>query len=447
MNDTERHAARNEERATRTVRDLALVVTGKLLAVGALFACSVIAARMMSLDEFGFYSTAIAIILLIDAVAGSPLDYAAVRFGAVYASQPERTHRFQAATFRIKLAIAGVFLAAGAVASGPLAELFFEDASRRTLVFIVLVSALALLLIRGTAASLQIERRFKLYSAFDTVQAVARLAFLAGAVLLGASAAEPLVGVFGASALTLFVLFLVLVKQPYLTAKWPERRDAKDILGFITATTGIIVLGTITGRADIPIVSATTDPETTGVYAVAAQLSMLAMMLASYACIVFQPRVIEYARAGRLPRMILANAVGALAIGLLATPVAIWGLPVIVPAIYGEGYTASVPLLQILLIGTVIDILFMPVMMTFALQVRPRRALAGEAIILAGFFACVPLVGSGGAVAMAWIMTAVRIAKMALYALITLTSMNGELPEARAGGADDEAIRAGSSAR
>ncbi len=422
------------ERASRTLKDLALVITGKLLAVGALLACSVIAARFAGAAEFGHYSAAIAIVLLIDAIFGSPLDYAAVRFGALYENEPERTHRFQSATFRIKIVVGVVFLSACAIASAPLARIFFDDPSRRSLVYITLGSAMLLLLIRGTSAYLQIGKRFKLYSMFDMVQAVARLVFLGGAVYLGATSAEPLVGVFGASALALFVIFLIAVRQPYLTAKWPEKRYSKDILCFITATAGIITLGTITGRADIPILSVYADAETVGVYAVAAQLSMLAMMLASYACVVFQPRVLSYARQGRLGVLIKGNVIAAVILGALAVPVAVWVLPVVVPAIFGAEYTGAVPILRILLIGTVLDILFMPVLMTFALQVRPKRALLGELVITLGFFACVPLIangGGGGVFALAWIMTGVRVAKMALYAAITFTSMHGELPEAR----------------
>jgi len=421
-------ANEQQERASRTLKDLALVISGKLLAVGALFACSVIAARYAGAAEYGNYSAAIAIILLIDAILGSPLDYAAVRFGAIYHNDPQRTHRFQSATFRLKVGIAGVFLAAAAIGSAPLAELFFQDASRKTLVLITLFSTLMLLFIRGTSAYLQIGKRFKIYSVFDTVQAAARHVFLAGAIVFGARSAESFVGVFGASALTLFVLFLVFMRQPYLTARWPERRDAREILKFITATAGIITLGTITGRADIPILSAYADAETVGVYAVAAQLSMLAMMLASYASVVFQPRVIDFARQGRLGKLIIGNVIAAAVIGAAATPVAIWGLPILVPAIFGDAYIASVPILQILLVGTLLDILFMPVLMTFALQVRPKRALIGEAVITLGFFACVPLVSDGMMYTLAWLMTGVRVAKMLLYTFITATSMHSELP-------------------
>ncbi|MCA9305687.1 MAG: oligosaccharide flippase family protein [Phycisphaerales bacterium] len=419
----------------RTLRDLVLVAGGKMLSMGALFACAVIAARVgggEEATEFGLYSTAIATILILDAIIGSPLDYSAVRFGALHHDEPARVDRFQAATFRLKLIIAAIFLAACAAAGPWIARRLFEGESRTTLLYLTLASTFALLLVRGTSANLQIRSRFIVYSLFDTGIAAVRLALLAAAAILGAHTAEPLVGVFGASALAMFVIFLG-VRQPYLRAKWPDRHDARAILRFITATAGVIVLGTITGKADIPILSALTSAHIAGIYAAAAQVAMLATMLAGYACIVFQPRLIPMARQGKLTRLIGANILAGLAIGVLAAPLVIWALPPAMVAVFGQTYADSVPILRILLIGTWLDILFMPVLMTFAMQTRPVACLAGEVVITAAFFAVMPIVSRvneiDAAITLAWIMTAVRVAKMVLYSAVTTVAMRGPLPE------------------
>jgi O-antigen/teichoic acid export membrane protein len=414
----------------RTAKDFALVIVGKALSVGALFACSVVAARAGGPEVFGLYSAAIAMILLLDAIIGSPLDYAAVRFGAVHENEHARVDRFQAATFRIKLTLGVLMVTIALLARHPLACLFFSDPEQSTLVGVVIVSTFALMLVRSTSASLQIQKKFLPYSIFDASQAVLRFTLLATVALLGARSALALVGVFGVASAILFAAGLLIVRQTYILARWPERSDARAILTFITATTAIITLGSITGRADILIISAIhsgDSGESVGIYGAAAQLAMLGTMLAGYACIVFQPRVIPLARQRRLGSLLRVNLIGGLIVGVLAAPVVIWALPDLITLILGDDYARTTPLLQIMLIGTWLDLLFMPVLMTFALQVRPSRALIGEVFITIAFFAAVPLVVDGSLLAMAWLVTGIRVLKMMLYTFITLTNLDPDL--------------------
>lgn len=87
----------------------------------------------------------------------------------------------------------------------------------------------------------------------------------------------------------------------------------------------------------------------------------------------------------------------------------------VLATLFGSSYGAAQPLLLILILGTSLDVLFMPVAMNFSLQFRPRASLYGELIIAAVFLAVAAPLAGKGALAVAWLVTGVRCAKTVLY--------------------------------
>lgn len=410
----------------RALSELALVAAGKLVALASLFAGGVLVARAGGPAEYGLFAAGLSLVLLLDATVGSPLDIATIRFCALHRDDPGRVDRFQAAAFRVKIGLGAAVLLAGWLVRRPLASALFGTEDHSGLLLVVLLSAVPLLLVRSTATCLQSTLRFRAYAMLDSAQGVLRLALVLLLLAAGTRAAEPLLGAYGISAALVFALGLWWLPQRYLTARWPQRDDARAIVGYSGAMTGIIILGTVTGRADIPILAAAGTAEETGYYAAAVQVSMVVTMLATYAGIVAQPRIIPLAREGRLGMLLRWNLLGAGAASAVMLPVAIWVFPVLIRRLFGDSYDASVPILRVLIVGTCADLLTMPVVMIFVMHLFPRTALVGEAVITLGFCAAVPIVlGAGaGAIGVAWIVTAIRLLKLLFYSWFTLRNMN-----------------------
>jgi O-antigen/teichoic acid export membrane protein len=399
----------------RALGDLALVSGGKALSLGATFACGVLVARAAGAAEYGFFAAALSLALILDALIGSPLDFSAVRFGAELRDDPARVDRLQGAAFRLKL-LAGLVLVALALSFGrPLAALVFGDARRSLLAATAMLAALCLLLARGTAAHLQIHERFTLFAALDTLQGLLRILALAALALAGTRTAEPFLGAWGAGAAGAFLVAAAVVPQPYLRAGWPDRKDARAIATHSGAVAGVVALGTLTGRIDVLILSAVRPGQEAGCYAAAVHVALLVSLLAGYASVIAQPRVIPMARGGRLPALLAGNAIAAAALSVLMVPAALFAVPRLLPFLFGPGFACAVPVLQILLVGSCADMFFMPVPMTYTLQVRPARALLGEAVITLLFVAAAGGTARAGPLQMAALATGARVLKLVLY--------------------------------
>ena len=405
----------------RFISEFMLVAAGKVVSLGALFICAIVVARFSGPAEFGRFSAALSIVLLLDAALGGPLDFAAVRFSALHRNELERVARFHGTTFRIKAVLVLTLLIGAALARRPLAELLFDNPHESALLLWCFGATAALVLLRSTFAWLQTALRFKAYAILDGLNGILRIGATCAVGFLGMRSAEAFLAVLAGAIAGAYLGSLLLFRQPYLTAPRASRADTHAILGFFGATAAILILGSFTGRSDIFFVKRLVSAEAAGFYASGAQIASTITMLASYACVILQPRLMHAGAASIRRLALLSLAVGALA-GLALLPASVllgaWGLGLV----FGEAYRAAQPILTILLIGTCLDVIFMPVLMTFALQVRPRASLAGEVVITAGFIGAIATLGHDGAITIAWIATGARAAKLVLYSWLALSA-------------------------
>ena len=192
------------------------------------------------------------------------------------------------------------------------------------------------------------------------------------------------------------------------------------MLRYAGATSLIVALGTVTGRSDILIVEGRIGAEAAAGYAAALHVASILSLLGGYVSVVSQPRILAWARAGRLGWMVTANAAAAATIGVAAIGFTLlW--PGLLGWLFGEAFAGAAPLLTILVIGTSLDLMIMPLLLPYALQWQPRRALLAECGVTLAFL--VLALGTLGvsAESMAWLVTGVRAAKLAAYLAIFLT--------------------------
>ena len=394
---------------------LVAIAIGKSVSLGSLFLCGVLVARSSDVGEFGLYSAALTLVLVLDACFGTPLDYAAVRFAAMHAEDKQRIVQLQGAVFRFKLGIGAILLVIALYCGRGVARLVLHDPARYALIWIAAGSTFCLLMARGVAAFLQADRRFGAYALLDFAQGAGRVVAVAVLVLLGVKHAEGYLGAFGAAHVVLLLFCAIFLRQPYLTARWPGRSDTAALSRFLRLIAGIVVMGTVTGRTDLLFLSARREASELGHYAGAAQLAGVLTLLASYASVVVQPSLMAAVRRGRLSQLMRENLVIALALGACATAATYFLGGSVLATVFGESYREAHVLLSVLVIGTSLDLLCMPVPMTFALQFKPRTALLGELVITVVYLVLAVWFAERGALAMAWLVTGIRCAKAALY--------------------------------
>ena len=403
------------------MRQLVQVVGGKVLSIGSLLATGVVLAHGLGPIEYGRYATGVALVLLIDGMLGAPFDTAAMRFGAFYRDDPARVDRFLSGTFLLKLWLGSMLLLAAAAGGSTVAAWTIGDPAGTALLVTSCAAALALLAMRGTACALQLALRFDQFAWLDIAQAVTRFAAVGLLLRGGATAAETYVGVYGVVTAAVFLVGLGWIPQPYLRTRWPQAADRRALLAFGTVSTLGTVLGTLTARADILFLAAARPAAEVGRYGAAAQLAMALTLLASFIGLVVQPRVVGLARSNGLGRVLAWNFALALGLGAPLLGVGLWLAPTIVPLLFGPAFVASVPIVQVLLLGTFLDFLSLPVLLHAVLQLFPRVILGVELCVTAVFLVVAPYAAARwGALGIGAVVGITRLVKLTAYLAITL---------------------------
>ncbi|PCJ66589.1 MAG: hypothetical protein COA73_00850 [Candidatus Hydrogenedentota bacterium] len=405
---------------------IVMVSGSKLLSLGTLFLAGILVARVAGPVGFGYYNVGLTILLLVDGVVGQPLDNAMVRFYSLHKDSKHSVDSVQGAIFRIKMLLGIGLIAMVFIFSDVLSPMIMDSNAPQYILLVAAVGITCLLAVRSTACYLQIRQRFQTYATLDVLQGAIRFIGICVLFFMGTRAPEAYLAVYGAGALISFGFYFITVPQPYLRASWPNKADQKRMVSYIGVTSAIVILGTVTGRIDVLLVMIFGGAEMAGHYSAAAQLAFLGALLAGYMAVVFQPKVVQLSREKKLAKLIRLNGLLAGAVSLACIPIAIWFLPWIMPLLFGEGFIASVPILQIMLIGTCADLFIMPILLPFSIQVLAKEALIGEIVITCLFFVLVFAGSNFSALRMAWLVSGIRLAKLGLYLFIVVRYLRKE---------------------
>ena len=411
----------------KNLLEFILVLGGKASIVGVIFVGGILVARCSGPAEYGVFSVAATLVLLCDGMIGAPLDMAAVRFSAWHAGEWQRTQRFEAMALHLKLLLAGILVAA-ALALRPAYESFHAHVADGSFPMVtVLIATACLLTARSAGTSLQIRHRFKAYSMLDLAQAAARLLGFLLFAALGLARTSVFLAAYALAAVGAALCGVGFLGQKYLLGPWPPRPDASRMLRYCGYSAGIIALGTVTGRGDLLILATARGSASVSAYGLASQLTLLVAQVALYASVLTQPRIIPLARRGTLRAAFLTN------LGLVAL-LALMGAFLMNPSLlhwatsrmFGKGFDQSVTLLRILLIGALLDLLMVPILMVFCIQVCPAKTFGGEVLITAGFLVAALAAATGRfslpvEQAMAWVAVSTRLAKLLLYGSLFAT--------------------------
>jgi len=420
----------------KTFWDFVLVIGGKLSVSAVAFLAGILVARFGGKQEYGIFSVAMSTILLCDGMIGSPLDMAAVRFSSMHPGELDRTKHFEAMAMHLKLIIAGVLFTIGCILLLVSGQWEKQVTSAAFPIFGCVFATGSLLLARSVGTGLQIRHKFRIYSLIDLGQGCVRLAAFVTLGVAHYAKAGIYIMAYGLAGFCTALCGIGMLGQKYLLGSWPGKFDRERMLRYCGFSSGIVALGTVTGRGDLLMLAFFKGSNNVAAYGAASLVAMLVAQFALYTSVLTQPRVLKLAREGELRRFFAGNAVVVFFVAIIAAVVM---SPAVLKSgvgmLFGHGFEQTIPILQVLLFGAVVDLLIVPVLMVFCIQACPRQVFAGEAVICALFLTAAAAAATGHLgnnieESMAWVAAFARIAKLALYGGLFLAHTSPKAIEA-----------------
>jgi O-antigen/teichoic acid export membrane protein len=321
---------------------------------------TVVATRVLGLEDFGIYATALAAVgffqVLLDLTVEEPL----MKFGFRYVVGEEwgKLRRLFVRALQLKVA-GGVLAALALVALAPVAEAVF---GAEELTAAILVGSL-LPLVQAPenvgATALLLRGRYDLRGAYLTLAMILRLAAIAVAAPLGVTqtiAAMVVAQAIATAAVS--IVGLVAFRRFPSAASEPLAQDRREVLSFTVQSsvgTGVVslrttliplVLGIVAGPTQVGLFRIAQTPQT-GL--VAASSPARLMLLTD------QTRAWERGnRQGVLAGVRTYTAVAA-ALMVVVVPIALWAMPWLVELVFGAEYLGAVDAARIILVAAAVQ--------------------------------------------------------------------------------------------
>ncbi|RIL07166.1 MAG: hypothetical protein DCC71_04115 [Proteobacteria bacterium] len=381
---------------------------GVYIALG--FACNVVVANGLGPAAYGTLAIAMAVMLVLQELAGSGLDLAMVRLAAQHAAtDPARAQRIFRAGLYVKLAVSAAVMALAWLCAGPVARGAFGDPELAGPLRWAAVGVLGGALHGWVLARFQADEHFRHYALFRSVNNALKLAALGGLWLAGALTLDAVLAV------SVGVFFVAYgVGLPFL----PRAQDAappgalagagRDVLRFGRWIVASHLLFALYSRVDLLMIGRLLTPEDAAFYAVAWNFSF-PIDLCTYAVILAMlPRVArlttraEYvAETRRIFALCAAIAVALLPLFFLAEP----SIRLLFP-----GYAASAEIFRVLFLGPLVTVLVHPLYLILYARNRVAMLTAVDLVLVvacaAGCLVWIPAYGTIGA---AWATVAARV--------------------------------------
>jgi O-antigen/teichoic acid export membrane protein len=381
------------------------VFGARLVAQAAGFVIAVLIARVLGPHGFGVYSFMLIAATLLAQVPGPGLDMSAVRVSArSRATDPERSRLALRVAGAAKAVLGAILAITVVVAASALPVQWLGQAENAGALRIAGPAALALALTEFVLATLQAYERFGRLLVVTCLAAALKFGAVA---VLWAQGALTLPNAMLAFAFTAGAGLLVSAVVSWRL--WAgSLRNAGALVAELWAFSRWFVLATLFGalssNLDVLAVSHMAGAAATGIYAAGRTLTLPLAFAGGALGAVLLPRLSRIEEPAELRRQVrqltlLAACGAALAVAVISTLAAPF-----INRIYGAGYVAAIPVLQVLALAYGIQLATWPALTALIVLDRPDLAACLSLVMVlstgAGYALSVPLWGALGA---AWV--------------------------------------------
>lgn len=387
----------------RLLADTVLTVAPKAAGGALTLVLGLVLVGHLDAAEYGRYAYAVTLILLADAVIGTPFDLAVIRLAqARIGAEPAAAEAAERAALWLKLALTAALAAVAGLAWGQGAG---------GLMPLVAAASVALMALRSALLHLQMRQRFRAYGAVEAGHVALKLGPAFALVAAGKATAAAVLACLAAGPALALALALPAVRPAILRPAVP-RADALPVARLVGWYFPTLALGATLARADILILGALMPGPGLGAYGAAAVAASVPGMLGLYLGVVLTPRVVPRAAEGTLrpvfARIQIALTAAALALGAGAAALLMSAAPAAIPPDYAEAPPIFAILLPGMLVAMTTSAMALPLVMVARKTFLLRLDLVVAPLAVAGWLLAIPAQGATGAAVVTLAVTLVR---------------------------------------
>lgn len=330
-----------------TAKDTFVLFVGNTLSAFLGFVFTLIVARALTVYDFGIFSAALNLVIILSSLADIGISTGAVNFVSEHLARNEedKANEYIKAAFVIRLVI--VLLISLAVA-------IFAPYISRTLLatrdpMIAIWSALIPIFLFPDLffpSILQAKKKFLHSTILDNAFYLARLLFALAFFVIGGLTMSKAFWAFGAGFVVEGILVLVYLKTDFLRSR-PRKDEYKNLLKFSGWIGVNRIISSVSGRLDVQMLAAMAGAVATGLYSIPSRLSSFIVVLSASFSSVLAPRLAGFGDREREKSYLIKSLLALIPITFGIVFWIIIAKPFIL-LLFGTKYLASVPVFQAL---------------------------------------------------------------------------------------------------
>lgn len=376
-----------------------LATNGVYLAGG--FLTNVLIANALAPAEFGYFSVAMAVMVIAQEMCGTGFDMAMVRLVARAAAENNgRARLLLRLSFRIKLLLNAAMALLLLLLSGWLARSVFAEPRLTFALRWAAVGVMGNALFQHVLARYQALERFRAFAVAKSIQGLVKVAML---FFLAAFGALNLNAALAASVLTLLIGFAIAIPGAQAAAGKGEQADApglwRHVLWFGRWMIAAHMLFSLYARLDVVLLSRLRDEAEVGYYTVAWNLGFMIDVCTYSMMTALMPHVSRMGSGDELCEYVRGTLRACALMAVLLLPTVMFARPLI--SVLFPAYGPAVGVFRILFCGCLLTLMTHPLyLIVYARDRMPLIALSNLVLVLVAAVACwllIPRLGVIGA--------------------------------------------------
>jgi len=342
-----------------TAKDTYILFAGNIISAFFAFLFTLFVSRGLSVSEFGIFSAASNLIVIISSLSDLGISSGIVNFVAKYLAKGNRetSEKYTKAAFLLKFAITFILVVLIGVFA-PFVSKFLLATGEIKIAYWVAGISIGIFLWGFFPNILQAQKRFLASIVVDLSFAIPRAILGFALLLIGVLTLDNALLAFFVSFVLVVVVGFKLVGTSFLRTR-PNKKIYMDVLKFSGWLGVNRFISGISGRLDIQMLAVLVGATSTGLYSIPARLASFVVVLVSSFSAVLAPRLAAFDDREKEKTYIAKAVLASLAVVVGVVFWIIIAKPFIL-ILFGEKYLEAVPIFQALTASMIPFVLTIP---------------------------------------------------------------------------------------
>ncbi|MCJ7805515.1 oligosaccharide flippase family protein [Patescibacteria group bacterium] len=342
-----------------TAKDTYILFGGNIFSAFLGFLFTIIIARALTVSDFGVFSAASNLIIILISLSDFGLSSGVVNFVSIHLARSDkrRADEYAKAAFVVRVVIAAALSLLVVIFAGYIAEHWLATADKQVAYLVSLISFIALAW-GFLPYILQAKKLFFKSVLLDIFVGLPRLLIPLIFIKFGILNVKTTLFAFAAGVFISAIAGFIFTGIKFLFAR--PRKDIYLDLAKFSGWLGVNrVITSISGRLDIQMLAALAGATATGLYSIPSKLTSFLIILASSFSSVLAPRMASFGDKNKERVYLVKSTIVTLGIILLTIVWIIVAKPFVL-ILFGQKYLPSVPVFQALTVSMIPFILTVP---------------------------------------------------------------------------------------